>query len=302
MGESELRKQIVETGLELLNEGLVARTWGNVSARVDEKRFLITPSGLSYTRTKPEDLALYDMESGDYEGNYKPSSEKKVHAGAYKFFPDAGFAIHTHQNYASAFSVAGFESLEITDEEKEKLGGIALAGYGLPGTGKLKKAVESCYERGAHTVLMKSHGAVVVGKDKEQAMERVLLLEDICRRSYKGHDVDAQTAAVAFSALEIPLKAQLDDMAQMIGKEIPVAVGDVETALLTSPAVIVPGQGIKVKGRDEDDTKALEILSEKAAITALHCRSLGVKAVLPWFDVAIMNYVYRKKYSKQKEG
>ena len=54
----ELRKQVVDTGLLLLEKKLVARTWGNVSARVDSTHFLITPSGLSYTKTTPEDLAV----------------------------------------------------------------------------------------------------------------------------------------------------------------------------------------------------------------------------------------------------
>ncbi len=301
MGETELRKQIVETGLLLLEEGLVARTWGNVSARTDETHFLITPSGLSYTRTRPEDLALYDMKNETYEGSYKPSSEKGVHACAYANFPEVSFVIHTHQNYASAFSVSGIAELMMTDEEKEKLGGIAVASYGLPGTGTLKKAVNSCFAGGAHTVLMSCHGAVVAGRDKDEAMERVQLLEEICKRSYNGHD-GSETAAVAYSRLDIPLKAQLDDMAQMIGKEIPVVKDNTEAALSKYPAVLVPGKGILVKGRDDDDTKALELLAEKAAITALHCRSLGIKTKLPWLDVAIMNYVYRKKYSKKKEG
>ena len=56
MEERELRQQITETGRRLLQDGLVARTWGNVSARVDAEHFLITPSGLDYMQTKDEDL------------------------------------------------------------------------------------------------------------------------------------------------------------------------------------------------------------------------------------------------------
>ena len=48
MREEELRKQITDTGKELLRDGLVARTWGNVSSKVDGEHFLITPSGLDY--------------------------------------------------------------------------------------------------------------------------------------------------------------------------------------------------------------------------------------------------------------
>ncbi len=56
MQSEELRTIIVRTGRELLRDGLVARTWGNISARVDETHFLITPSGLDYEGIAEEDL------------------------------------------------------------------------------------------------------------------------------------------------------------------------------------------------------------------------------------------------------
>ncbi len=296
----ELRQQIVDTGLELLRTGLVARTWGNVSARVDDTHLLITPSGLDYTRTKPENLALYNVVDKTYEGTHKPSSEKGIHAGAYELLPDANFVIHTHQCYASAFGVAGFDSLVMSEEEKTALGGIALAEYGLPGTKKLKEAVRVCFAKGAHTVLMKHHGAVVAGTDREDAMKKVTLLEEICKRNYKGHDL-SEKATVAYSRLEIPLPAQLDDMAQMIGSKVSVVRGDQEVALAKRNAILVPGEGAYVRGKDSDDTEALEILVEKAAVTALHLRSLGVRKKLGFIDTHLMNFVYKKKYSKKKE-
>jgi len=300
MEEEMLRQQIVETGLELLAEGLVARTWGNVSAKVDSTHLLITPSGLDYTRTKTENLACYDMVNKTYEGTHKPSSEKGIHASAYELLEDAGFVIHTHQTFASAFGVGGFEKLSMTDEEREQLGGIELADYGLPGTKKLKNAVRKSFAKGAHTVLMKHHGAVVVGKDKEEAFSRVLLLEEICKRNYKGHDLSIK-ASEAYAKLGIPLPAQLDDMAQMIGSKVPVVTTDKAEALNKVNAILVPNEGAFVKGKDKDDTEALEILVEKAAVTALHLRSLGIKKKLGAFDTWIMHLVYQKKYSKQKE-
>jgi len=300
MEEQVLRQQIVDTGLKLLETGLVARTWGNVSAKVDEIHLLITPSGLDYTRTKPENLALYNSTDKTYEGTHKPSSEKGIHASAYELLKDAGFVIHTHQTFATAFGVYGFDKLEMTDEEKEKLGGIAEAAYGLPGTKKLKNAVREGFSSGAHTVLMKHHGAVVAGKDMEEAFERVQLLEEICRRNYKGHDL-SERASVAYSRLEIPLPAQLDDMAQMIGSRVPVARGNKEEALTKYNAILVPGEGAFVRGKDKDDTEALEILVEKAAVTALHLRYYKADRKLGWFDTTLMHFVYQKKYSKQKE-
>lgn len=299
----DLRQQVVDTGLLLLEKKLVARTWGNVSAKVDDEHFLITPSGLSYTKTTPEDLALYDMETGEYEGEFKPSSEKGIHAAAYKAFDDVEFVIHTHQTFASAFSLTGVDDIIMTKEEEEKLGGILVAGYGLPGTKKLKNEVASCFDKGAHCVLMKHHGAVVVGTSKEDALERIELLEDVCKRSYEGHKLD-EKATVAYSRLGIPLKAQLDDMAQMIGSQIDVITGDPKKYLIKNNknAVIVQNKGIAVRGKDKEDTEALRILVEKAAVSALHTRCYGEKATLSPLDTRLMNIVYNKKYSKKKEA
>ncbi|MCQ2401811.1 MAG: class II aldolase/adducin family protein [Lachnospiraceae bacterium] len=70
------KKDLVETGRELLKRKLTARTWGNISERVDGTHFLITPSGLDYMKTSEEDIVLYNISDGTYEGNRKPSSEK----------------------------------------------------------------------------------------------------------------------------------------------------------------------------------------------------------------------------------
>lgn len=51
MDGMEKRELICQTGRTLLEERLVARTWGNVSCRADDDSFYITPSGLDYTKT-----------------------------------------------------------------------------------------------------------------------------------------------------------------------------------------------------------------------------------------------------------
>ena len=301
--ESELRQQVVDTGLLLLEKKLVARTWGNVSARVDSTHFLITPSGLSYTKTTLKDLALFDMETGTYEGEYKPSSEKGIHSAAYKAFSDVTFVIHTHQTYATAFSLTGVDDIIMTRDEEEKLGGIMVAEYGLPGTSKLKDEVATCFNSGAHCVLMKHHGAVVVGSSMEDAIKRIELLEDVCKRSYEGHKI-GEKATVTFSKLGIPMYAQLDDMAQMIGAKIDVIDGNAKRYLVKNKknAVIVRNKGIAVLGQDKDDTEALRILVEKAAVSALHTRLYDEDMRLSRFDTALMHFVYVKKYSKKKEA
>lgn len=94
--EKNLRELVVETGHKLLKQGLVARTWGNVSARLSEKEMLVTPSGLDYMATTPEDIVKVNLETGEWDCARKPSGERKIHIAAYQTFPEDGFVIHTH--------------------------------------------------------------------------------------------------------------------------------------------------------------------------------------------------------------
>ena len=81
-------------------------------------------------------------------GAHKPSSEKGVHLAAYQTFPEVGYVIHTHQTYATAIGLCGFEQLAMTEEEAEKLGGIARAAYGLSSTEKLAGGGLRCHAVG----------------------------------------------------------------------------------------------------------------------------------------------------------
>ena len=87
------------------------------------------------------------------------------------------YVIHTHQTYATAIGLCGFEQLAMTEEEAEKLGGIARAAYGLSSTEKLAGAVYDAMQSGAKVVFMVHHGVLICGKDREEAFSRAMLLE-----------------------------------------------------------------------------------------------------------------------------
>ena len=325
------KRLVAESGMMLLCEELAARTWGNISCRVGADKMVITPSGLGYDRTTPDDIVTVDMVTGAWEGSRKPSSEKGVHISAYRRFPDAGFVIHTHQAYASAIGLAGLDAVSLTAEEETDLGGIALAGYGLPGTKKLARNIDGAFGTGAHVVLMAHHGAVIAGKDREQAFHRALLLETICRRACKGQPddtpaVDEETAKRLTDAVRSTyghaantaappvlacvaggkaVPAQLDDMAQMIGSRLGIAAPEQDAvldALRKKDAVLVPGVGAICRASTDEDAATLCLLAEKACICWLHTQALGVGGRLSAFDTALMRFIYVKKYSKKIGG
>lgn len=329
MEEARGRQLLVDTGKKLLETGLVARTWGNVSCRLDEENIVITPSGLDYTKTREEDIVRMNLATGEWQGIHKPSGERRVHIAAYQVFSEVSFVIHTHQTYASALGLAGFNSLDITEEEKERLGGIMEADYGLPGTGKLTDAVRRVLLSGAKVVLMKHHGVLICGSNREETLDKAILLEEICKRNIKGQaygpqetgirkgeallreirekfkyaDIVETPAVHACADRGMPIYAQVDDMAQMIGRKIRVVSGEgakIIKALEKENALLVPGIGAIVRSEAEDDTMALKLLVDKAAVCSLHTEALKVKGRIGVIDAALMKLVYQKKYSKQK--
>jgi Ribulose-5-phosphate 4-epimerase and related epimerases and aldolases len=330
MNEREARQAVANAGRMLLQEKLVARTWGNVSCRTGTQAFVITPSGLCYEGMTADDVVLYEMAAGTWTGSRKPSSERGVHAAAYARFPEAGFVIHTHQTYASALGLAGFDSRMLTDGEKTALGGVTRAKYGLPGTKRLRANVTAALASGAHVVLMSQHGALIVGKDQKEAFERAKLLETVCKAACKGQpegtDISSEKLAsltervkgefscIAYTAapavretakLATLFRAQLDDMAQMIGPRlvtVDMEESAVKKALKTRDAVLVSGLGAICRAGTEGDCEALRLLVEKACVSFLHTRALHVSIALSTIDAWLMRLVYRKKYSKKIGG
>ena len=163
---------------ELVESGLIARTWGNVSIRLSKDLFLITPSGRAYETLEAQDLVTVNIKDLSYEGDVKPSSEKEIHASAYKLLPEVDFVVHTHQPNASALSLLGenFSLTEtngnlradriVTAEERKILGPtIPTARYGLSSTPPLAANVRRAIRRNADSkaILMKSHGAICFG-------------------------------------------------------------------------------------------------------------------------------------------
>ena len=78
--ESELRWLIKDAGVQMLAENLVQGTWGNISVRIDEKHMLCTPSGLDYVDLTVDDMSVVDIDTLEWVGSKKPTSERKIHA------------------------------------------------------------------------------------------------------------------------------------------------------------------------------------------------------------------------------
>ncbi len=172
------RDKVVRTGLAMLERGLVAGTWGNVSVRVPgAAQVAVTPSGRDYRGLGPEDVVIVDMAGNKVAGTLTPSSELPLHLAIYAARPDIGAVVHTHSIFASACAAARRALPPVIEDLVQVAGGtIEVAGYALPGTAELAaNAVAALGDRQA--VLLANHGAVGCGRTADEALLACELVE-----------------------------------------------------------------------------------------------------------------------------
>ena len=332
-------QKILAACLELLDKGLIARTWGNISARLSDEEFLITPSGRAYEDLKPEELVTVKIKDHSWEGDIKPSSEKGMHAELYKLRPECDFIIHTHQTNASAVSLYGedfdleaFPAGLIGEDDKAILGGrIPCAKYGLSSTKTLTDNVAkaAAANPGCSAILMKHHGAAVMGATDDEAFRVADALERVCGSIFErrcgekimtepgreprgwwsvfGYLYHVETPYIMeMSRRGRRVYSYLDDMAMISGYYTD-CIEDVHNekafrkALGNRNAVLVKNGGALVVAPDEDEAGAIAIALEKNCRAANLGLKKALKPVNP-LSAAIERKVYLDKYSKLKNA
>lgn len=104
---NELKQQVLEANLQLVREGLVTLTWGNVSGLDNERGLVvIKPSGVPYDALRAEHLVVVNLDGHVVEGDLRPSSDTPTHIVLYRAFPNIGGIAHSHSRYATAFAQA----------------------------------------------------------------------------------------------------------------------------------------------------------------------------------------------------
>jgi len=175
------RELLVNAGLRLLHEGLVSRTWGNISIKFNDSEMLVTPSGKFYDEVTPNDMVLVNFKTNEYKSEIKPSSEFKMHSGIYNDRKDVNAIIHTHQMNASTCAAARREVPPVLDDLAQIIGpSVRVAEYALPSTKKIVKATVKAL-KGRNAALMANHGAVCVGRDIDEAFVVCQVLEKGCK-------------------------------------------------------------------------------------------------------------------------
>jgi L-fuculose-phosphate aldolase len=197
------RQLIVEYGKRLITHGLIRGTAGNLSVLSRARGFVaVSPSGLDYFETQPEDVPVVNLAGHFVEGKRKPTSELAFHLALYGGREDIGAVVHTHSVHATALACLGLELPPVHYLVGFAGGTVPCARYATFGTEDLARiALEAMQDRKA--VLLANHGLIAGGADLKEAFmiaETVEFCAEIyCRCRALGHPVvlsDAEMAVI----------------------------------------------------------------------------------------------------------
>jgi L-fuculose-phosphate aldolase len=202
---SAATEAILLAGRRLRSRGLISAGEGNISVRLDADRLLITPTGLRKDELEPDDLVVVwlghpDREAESPSGRY-PTSDLAIHLAVHAARPDVGAMVHAHLPAAMALTLAG----EIPDpsalpETALLLPRLPFLSLETPGSDRLARAVAGALtdppEPYPNAVLLERHGGCAVGADPAQAVDRLELVEVLCRTWRDAISIRAARAAL----------------------------------------------------------------------------------------------------------
>ena len=204
----QLKKEVYEANMLLPHYQLVTFTWGNVSGIDREKGlFVIKPSGVEYSKLRPEDMVVMDLDGNQVEGSLRPSSDTATHLELYKAFPELGGIVHTHSSFATSWAQAGrnipcygtthadymygeipcvrcLSEEEIQGAYEENTGHLIVNEFH-----RLKKEPMAM-----PAVLCKNHGPFSWGKNALDAVHNAVVLEEVAKMAYRAELLNPKLA------------------------------------------------------------------------------------------------------------
>jgi L-fuculose-phosphate aldolase len=178
------KEQVVRYGKKLIDRRLTTGSGGNISVYNREKNLVaISPSGLDYYETTPEDIVILDIDGNLVEGKHRPSSEAGMHLAFYKNRADVSGIVHTHSKFATAIACMGWELPAVHYLIGMAGHRVKCTGYATYGSDELaKKALETIGDSNA--VLLGNHGLIALGEDVDRAFSTAEHLEFVSEVYY----------------------------------------------------------------------------------------------------------------------
>lgn len=216
-GLAALKEAVCEANLDLVRQGLVVHTWGNVSGfDPDSGLVAIKPSGVDYARMRPEHMVVVRLDDGTtVEGELRPSSDTPTHLALYRAFPGLGGVAHTHSAAATAWAqacrplpclgtthadhfygavpvTAPMTEAEIGGDYEAETGAVIVRRFEERGTDPLQ----------VPAALVANHGPFAWGPDPAAAVLNARVLEECARMALATVTVNPDVAPISQALLD----------------------------------------------------------------------------------------------------
>ena len=193
---SAVRDEIVELGASFFRRGLTFGRTGNLSALDDDGVIVMTPTGISLERLRPEALSRVALDGRHVDGP-PPTKEAFLHLAIYRARPSARAVVHTHSTHTVAVScmrdINHSNALpNLTAYYAMRVGSLPLLPYHAPGDQRLGAVAELAAARHP-ALLLANHGSIVAGTDLAAAADALEEIEETAKLYLllRGHDVAA---------------------------------------------------------------------------------------------------------------
>jgi ribulose-5-phosphate 4-epimerase/fuculose-1-phosphate aldolase len=181
---SLVREEMCRLGRSLFERGYTHGSSGNISVRVDDDTFVVTPTNSSLGSLDPASLTIVDAQGRVVDGPV-PTKELPLHAAMYRTRRAAGAIVHLHSTHSVAVSMLpGIDPADVlpplTAYYLMKVGRTALLPYFRPGDPAVMAAIEELDGRYS-AILLANHGPVVAGPTIREAAEAIEELEQTAK-------------------------------------------------------------------------------------------------------------------------
>jgi L-fuculose-phosphate aldolase len=180
------RSAVVEYGRKLIESQLTTGTGGNLSVfNRQEGLIAVKPSGVDYSKMRPEDVVVVTPEGDIVEGDLIPSSEIRFHLALLRKRADINAVVHTHQVYATTIACMNWELPAVHYLIGYAGNKVPLAKYATFGTQELSDNIITAIGN-YNACLMANHGIVTIGADLAAAFAVAEELEFVSRLYYQA--------------------------------------------------------------------------------------------------------------------
>ena len=189
--EGELRRDLVRFSRMLYRLGFMPGASGNLSVRLDDRRLLVTPTGVSKFLLRSADMVIVDLQGRQLDGYRKVTSEVSMHLAVYRHRDDVTAVIHSHPPIATAFACVG-RGLEemLCQEAVMTLGVVPLAKYATTGTEEVAANLAP-FIPDHDAILMANHGAVSYATTILEAFQKMEMVEHLANIALVAHQLGA---------------------------------------------------------------------------------------------------------------